>query len=95
MFECDKCGLCCSHIGDNELYKNLDRGDGVCKFLKDNLCSIYEHRPLLCRVDESWKNIFSSEISLESFYELNYQGCKALKNKYKQEEQNVLKSFER
>lgn len=46
MFECDKCGICCAHIGDADVYKDLDRGDGVCKFLKGNLCSIYEQRPL-------------------------------------------------
>ncbi|MBQ9206302.1 MAG: YkgJ family cysteine cluster protein [Treponema sp.] len=94
MFDCDKCGLCCSHIGGNVLYKDLDRGDGVCKFLKENLCSIYEERPLLCRVDESWKNIFSSKMTLEQFYELNYQGCKTLKEKYKKGEQDVLEFVE-
>jgi len=37
MFKCDKCGLCCSNIGNSKIYKDLDRGDGVCKYLKDNL----------------------------------------------------------
>jgi len=93
MFYCDKCGLCCSHIGGSEIYKDLDRGDGVCKFLKGNLCSIYDNRPLLCRVDESYEKIFSGRISREDFYELNYKACNTLKEKYK-EEQNVLESFE-
>lgn len=93
MFKCDKCGLCCAHIGGIDLYKDLDRGDGVCKYLKGNLCSIYNQRPLLCRIDESWKQFFSAEISLESFFDLNYQGCKRLKEQYK-EEKNVLKSSE-
>lgn len=84
MFKCDKCGLCCSHIGNSVLYNDLDRGDGVCKFLTGKLCSIYKNRPLLCRIDESWKNFFSSKMTLENFYQLNYQGCKALKNKYKE-----------
>lgn len=87
MFECDKCGLCCSHIGGCEVYKELDRGDGVCKFLNGNLCSIYNKRPLLCRVDESYEQIFSSKMSREDFYKLNYKACKALKNKYLQEAQ--------
>lgn len=85
MFNCDKCGLCCAHIGGNILYKELDRGDGVCKFLKGKLCSIYKERPLLCRVDESWEKVFHSEISLEDFYQLNYQGCKALKDTYEED----------
>lgn len=83
MFVCDKCGLCCSHIGGSELYKDLDRGDGVCRFLQGTLCSIYEQRPLLCRVDESWQKLFSAKISLQDFYDLNYQGCKTLKDTYK------------
>lgn len=85
VFECDKCGLCCAHIGESELYKELNRGDGICKFLKDNLCLIYESRPLLCRVDESFEKIFSKAMSKEEFYELNYQGCRALKEKYTEE----------
>ena len=24
--------------------------DGICKYLRDNLCSIYEQRPEICRV---------------------------------------------
>ncbi len=32
MFHCEKCGLCCMHIGKVSLYKGLDRGDGVCRF---------------------------------------------------------------
>jgi Fe-S-cluster containining protein len=63
-------------------YKDLDRGDGVCKFLNENLCSIYEQRPLLCRVDESWEKIFSSKMSREDFYELNLKDFNALVNKY-------------
>ena len=82
MFKCDKCGLCCSHVGENDLYKDLDRGDGVCKFLNDNLCSIYKTRPLRCRVDESYEKIFSTLMSREDFYNLNYKACKALKNKF-------------
>ena len=82
MFKCDKCGLCCSHVGESELYKDLDRGDGVCKFLDGNLCSIYEMRPLFCRVDESYDEIFSAQMSRKDFYKLNYRACKALKNKF-------------
>ncbi len=82
MFKCDKCGLCCSYLKKSELYKDLDRGDGVCKFLKENLCSIYETRPLLCRVDECYDIFFSSQMTKEDFYKLNYKGCKVLKQKY-------------
>ena len=54
MFKCDKCGECCRHLNESDLYIELDRGDGVCKYLDGNLCSIYENRPLHCRIDESY-----------------------------------------
>lgn len=40
MFKCDKCGECCRHLDKSEEYRELDRGDGVCKYLDQNLCSI-------------------------------------------------------
>ena len=49
MFKCDKCGECCRHLDESELYQEIDRGDGVCKFLTDNLCSIYDKRPWVCQ----------------------------------------------
>ena len=54
MFHCDKCGICCRSLRRSPLYRELDRGDGVCRYLDGNLCSIYATRPLLCRVDESY-----------------------------------------
>ena len=53
MFHCDKCGICCRSLRRSPLYSGLDRGDGVCRYLDGNLCSIYATRPLLCRMDES------------------------------------------
>jgi Fe-S-cluster containining protein len=82
MFKCDKCGLCCSHLGGCSIYASLDRGDGVCKNLNGNLCSIYESRPLLCRVDESYDKLFSSKMTRKEFYDLNYKGCMDLKTIY-------------
>lgn len=79
MFQCDKCGMCCRNLDKNELYKELDRGDGVCRHLTGNLCSIYEQRPLLCRVDESYEKLFRGRMSLEEYYELNYSACGVLK----------------
>ncbi len=36
MFYCDQCGECCRHVQKAEPYRDLDRGDGVCKYLQDN-----------------------------------------------------------
>lgn len=83
MFKCDQCGLCCRNLQLSSIYHELDRGDGTCRYLVGNQCSIYNERPLLCRVDESYNMLFKDVIPLEEFYELNYEMCKKLK---KQEE---------
>ena len=79
MFFCEKCGECCKHLDRSDLYKDLDRGDGVCKYLKQNICSIYDKRPIMCRVDESYYSFFTEQISLEDYYKLNYDACNKLK----------------
>lgn len=79
MFECDKCGVCCRNLNRSPVYADLDRGDGTCRYLAGNLCSIYEDRPLLCRVDESYDAFFRELVTREEFYELNYKYCRILK----------------
>ena len=78
-FECDKCGACCRNLNMSELYSDLDSGDGTCKYLVGNLCSIYNERPLKCRVEESYYAFFSDEMSKEEFYQKNYEMCEQLK----------------
>ncbi len=78
MFKCRKCGLCCKSLKNNPLYKDLDRGDGVCKYLAGNLCTIYDNRPLLCRVDESYEQFFKDDYTKEEYYNMNYEVCKML-----------------
>lgn len=86
MFECDKCGACCRSLKRSELYSKLDRGDGICKYLNDNLCSIYDIRPVLCRVDECYDLYFKELYSREEYYRLNYEACENLKR-----EETVIK----
>lgn len=80
MFKCDYCGCCCRNLGKSELYAELDRGDGICKYLRGNLCSIYENRPLLCRVDECYDLYFCKIMERDDYYRLNKIECKKLKN---------------
>lgn len=79
MFQCDKCGACCRNLRLSPLYKELDRGDGVCRYLNGNLCSIYDKRPLICRVDDSYNEFFKDKLSLEEYYRLNCEACTKLK----------------
>lgn len=55
MFKCSACGECCRNLDKSPLYKDLDRGDGTCKYLVGNKCSIYDKRPLFCRVDKCYE----------------------------------------
>lgn len=82
MFKCDKCGFCCTRLSESSVYSELDRGDGVCKFFDEEtrLCTIYLNRPLLCNVDQAYKEYFSDKLSQEEYYRLNYEVCKQLKN---------------
>ena len=81
MFKCDCCGECCRNLDKSDIYKQLNRGDGVCKYLVDNKCSIYYERPLECRVDESYKAYFKDTYTLEEYYRLNYEICNQLQKR--------------
>lgn len=78
-FQCIRCGLCCQHLELNSVYAELNRGDGVCKNYDDSLraCSIYEARPALCRVDESYP-LFAKQMSLKEYHAANWQACQGL-----------------
>lgn len=79
MFTCDKCGECCRHVNLSAIYRYLDRGDGICKYLRGNLCSIYDTRPLLCRVNESYETFFKNFIVREEYDKANTENCKKMK----------------
>ena len=81
MFECNKCGLCCKHVNKSEIYSELDRGDGICKFfdVHTHLCEIYNNRPLVCNIDKMYDTYFSSQMTLEEYYKLNYESCEILR----------------
>ena len=79
MFKCDVCGECCRHLDRSDIYKELARGDGTCRYLEDNLCSIYDDRPLICRVDDAYYAFFQDEMTLDEYYRLNYEACHRMK----------------
>ena len=79
MFECDCCGECCKHLDSSQLYAELDDGNGVCIYLSGNLCTIYDERPLICRIDESYELFFADLMEKETFYNLNKKVCREFK----------------
>lgn len=87
MFKCRKCGLCCCHINNNILYKELDNGEGICLYYDKNskLCSIYNRRPTICRVDEAYELYFKDLMNKDQYYKLNYEACEKLQKNNKGE----------
>ena len=91
-FGCTQCGLCCKNLGrafeQREAYpewmqKELDafphstRPDGSCEKLVGNLCSVYEHRPLMCDLNRAADEL-DIGMSKAEWFELNRDGCKQL-----------------
>lgn len=79
-FPCTQCGLCCQKVGLSELTRDLDRGDGACKYFDDvnKSCTIYVSRPDICRVDLQYKINYSQDYSWGEFVELNLEACRKL-----------------
>ncbi len=67
MFVCEMCGECCRNLDKSELYASLHDGNGICRYLRGNLCSVYERRPLLCRVDECYAVFVKDKMSYKLF----------------------------
>ncbi len=79
-FPCTSCGACCSFIEGIEFLSEYNN-NGQCSKLVDNKCTIYESRPLLCRIDESYEQIFSTLMTQEEFYMQNALACNVLQEK--------------
>lgn len=80
MFVCDQCGECCRHLGQYEFNKTLDRGDGVCRYLDGNLCSIYQDRPYVCRINEVYDVYYKDLMTRDEYDSFNYRSCKKIKS---------------
>jgi Fe-S-cluster containining protein len=80
-FHCDRCGLCCRLLTGIPQLAAFDRGDGVCRYLVDNLCSIYENRPDICNVDKMYI-YFSSGMTHKQYDKLMEDSCKLIKKKF-------------
>ncbi len=76
-FPCEKCGLCCQRLHLNALYKDLDRGDGTCKYFDEStlLCAVYTQRPDICNIKTMHARHFSQQYSQAVFYALNQKAC--------------------
>ncbi len=78
QFNCVSCGECCRHIHLVEGLKHLQT-NGVCKYLVNNECIIYENRPDLCKYDALYE-MLKEQISLEDYDRLSVVYCEQLQN---------------
>ncbi|MDR3397374.1 MAG: YkgJ family cysteine cluster protein [Pandoraea sp.] len=79
-FPCTRCGACCKHVGLSDVTRFLDRGDGACRHFDDagKICSIYERRPNVCRVDDYYVSHYVRLLTWEEFIEVNLRACATL-----------------
>ena len=82
-FYCISCGACCKNIKGIEELKSFDRGNGICKYLNthNHLCTIYQNRPDICRIDVMFEKVYFKHYTKEAFYSLNKASCKILQEK--------------
>lgn len=84
LFPCSACGECCRRVGLSHETRFLATGtDTTCRYLDEsrNLCSIYENRPDVCRIDRFYADNLQNFIGKRRFYEENAALC----NKWQEE----------
>ena len=79
-FPCTKCGACCSSIEGIDFLSDYNE-NGICQHLVNNVCDIYESRPLLCKIDAAFEKIFSVYMTKEEYYISNAKACNILQEK--------------
>ena len=78
-FTCSKCGSCCTHLKVfHGVYEALDRGDGICLYFNEEarLCTIYDSRPAICRIEEGYQ--FFSPMDWSEYITKIQNACKCL-----------------
>lgn len=76
-FPCSACGQCCRRVNQSEETAFLDRSDGICRHFDEeaHLCTIYEERPLVCRVEDYYRARLAEVIPWQEFVRINVAIC--------------------
>lgn len=99
-YPCTGCGCCCRVVGT--LFENAKRvipeiagefpykwdDNGACEMLVGNKCSVYENRPLLCRIDDLQAHL---QIPKDIFYALTADSCNKLIDQFNLSEDFKIK----
>ncbi len=80
-YPCIKCGLCCHKIRDVvqglkiEFPYGWDETGRCEKLGADNLCMVYDNRPMICNIDSISAGL---NVDKKEFYNLNIASCNQL-----------------
>lgn len=79
-FPCNGCGKCCRLVDRSTETAWLDRGDGTCRHFDEATlgCTIYETRPLVCRVQDYHAAHLAGRFSWPEFVKINLAICASL-----------------
>lgn len=78
IFPCTNCGCCCKRVGLVKKFLTEDEfpfdvyENGACKMLVNNMCSVYDDRPDICKVEEMAKK---NNIPKEIYYKMAIDVC--------------------
>lgn len=97
-FICSGCGSCCKRIGlVKDKFKQVNfpyqvNEKGWCEMLgEDNKCKVYNNRPDICRMEKTFYNFFSKQMSQAEYYTMNTKLCNKWMKEDKAEERFLLK----
>ena len=77
-FICQKCGECCRHLDAVESLNHL-QVNGICRYLRGNLCDIYDHRPNVCDYKRAYE-LFKDKLTENEYHDLCVIFCDQLLN---------------
>jgi Fe-S-cluster containining protein len=61
---------------------DYDEGNGVCRYLVNNRCSIYDRRPLICNVEAMYMKFFKAAMTEEQFIIANLNACQRIAERF-------------
>ena len=74
VFECNQCGECCRCLNHIDQLQEYNLGNGVCKFLENNKCSIYNERQNICR-GEYLYYMYYEGMDVDEYYHMLHHYC--------------------
>lgn len=59
--------------------EDFDSGDGTCKYLRKNLCTVFEQRPNICRTEYMFRKYYSKTMTYAEFETKSLDACMQIK----------------